>query len=73
MQTPLYLVPVLREIYGSAKDEIELRIIALEIITTLQAASLRSQAFQLYTGLDIFNKAQRDKLIEIIINSVTNK
>ncbi|MFT8316407.1 MAG: TetR/AcrR family transcriptional regulator [Clostridium sp.] len=73
MQTPLYLIPLLREIYSNTKDEIEMRIIALEIITTLQVACISSQAFQLYTGMDINNKVQRDELIDTIVNSVTNK
>lgn len=34
MQVPLYIMPIIREIYGSAKNEIEMRIIALEIIST---------------------------------------
>ncbi|MBC2397949.1 TetR/AcrR family transcriptional regulator [Clostridium tetanomorphum] len=73
MQTPLYLIPILREIYKDTKDEIEMRIIALEIIATLQVTYIRSQAFQIYTGIDINNKAQRDELIDIIVNSVINK
>lgn len=73
MQTPLYLVPVLREIYGSTKDEIEIRLIAFEIITTFQAAFVNSKAFQLYTGVDINNKVQRDKIIDTIIKSIINK
>lgn len=73
MQTPLYIIPILREIYGNTKDEIEIRIIALEIITTLQVVCTRSPAFKLYTGIDINIKSQRDKLIYTIIKSVTNK
>lgn len=73
MQTPLYLMPILREIYGETKDEIEIRLIALEIIATFQVAYIRSQSFQLYIGIDINDKAQRDKLIDTIINNIINK
>lgn len=73
MEVPLYLVPILKDIYGSAKDEIEIRIIALEIVSTLQVAYMNSQKFQLYIGMDINNKLQRDKLIDTVINSIIKK
>ena len=72
-QAPLYLIPILREIFGDTKDEVELRIIALEVITALQVASLRPQAFQFYSGIDLFNKTQRDKFIETLVNSIVKK
>lgn len=70
MQVPLYILPIIREIYGSAKNEIEIRIIALEIISTLQVIYISSKDFQLYTGMDISNKTQRDTLIDTIINNI---
>lgn len=70
MQVPLYIMPIIREIYGSTKDEIEMRIVALEIISTLQVIYIGSQDFQLYTGMDINNKTQRDKLIDTIVNNI---
>lgn len=73
MEVPLYLVPILKDIYGSTKDEIEIRIIALEIVSTLQVAYMNSQKFQLYIGMDINNKLQRDKLIDTVINSIIKK
>lgn len=73
METPLYLMPILRKIYGNRKEEIEMRIIALEIITTLQVICTRSEVFKLYSGIDINIKSQRDTLINTIIKSVTQK
>lgn len=73
MQTPLYLIPILREIYKNTKDELEIRIIALEIISTLQAACINSRALQLYTGMDANNKSHRDRIIDTIVNSVITK
>lgn len=70
MQTPLYLIPILREIYGSKKDEIEMRIIALQIIATLQVACINPSALQLYIGVNVDNKAHRDHFIDTIVNSV---
>jgi AcrR family transcriptional regulator len=73
MQAPLYLVPVLREIFGKQKDEIEIRIIALQILTTMQSVYLRSTEFQLYTGMDINNAIQRNKLIDMLVDNVIKK
>lgn len=73
IQTPLYYVPLLREIYKDQKDEIELIIIALQLHSILQITFLRSSAFQLYTGIDIYNKSQRDKFIDTCVNNLINK
>lgn len=73
MQTPLYLMPVLREMFGDKKDEVEIRIIALEIIATCQVVFLRSQVFKMYTGMDIKNKSQRDKFIDTLVNNLNKK
>ncbi len=72
-QTPLTLLPVLREIYKDQRDEFELRIIALEIISTIQVASINPQKFQIYSGIDINSKPQRDKFIERIIKTTIKK
>ena len=73
IQTPLYYVPLLREIYKDQKDEIQLRIIALQLNSILQISFLRSSAFQLYTGIDIYNKSQRDKLIDTCVDNLIKK
>jgi AcrR family transcriptional regulator len=73
MQTPLYLIPILREIYSNTKNEIEIRIIALQLTTTLQVISVNSHTFQLYAGIDPNNKIQRDELIDILVDSITKK
>ncbi|MDP4145852.1 MAG: TetR/AcrR family transcriptional regulator [Bacillota bacterium] len=73
IQTPLYYIPLLREIYKNEKDEIELRIIALQLNTILQVVFLRSSAFQIYTGIDIYDKAQRDKFIDACVDNLIKK
>jgi AcrR family transcriptional regulator len=70
IQTPLYYVPLLREIYDDKKDEIELRIIAMQLNSVMQIVFLRPSAFQLYTGIDIYNKAQRDKFIDSCVDNL---
>lgn len=66
----LYLLPILREIFKGKKSEIELRLIAFQIIVATQSIYLRQEAFHMLTGIDIKNKAERDCLIEMIIDNL---
>lgn len=68
MDTPLYLIPVMREIYGNNKDEREIRIVALALVSTLQTAFLRSRYLKGYIGCDINNETDRDRIIDILVD-----
>ncbi|MBL4933328.1 TetR/AcrR family transcriptional regulator [Clostridium paridis] len=70
IQTPLYYVPLLSKIYNNQKDESELRIIALQLHSIMQVVFLRSSAFQAYSGIDIYNKQQRDKFIDMCVDNL---
>lgn len=70
MGAVLYLIPVLREIYGGARDEIELRIIAMQILLPLQAASIDTSKFFSYSGIDLRDSAQRDRFIDRLIDNI---
>lgn len=70
MKTPLFLIPVLKDIFGNQKDEIQLRIIALQIILPLQATSISPSALYLYSGIDLYNEAQRDTFIDALVNNI---
>ena len=70
IQTPLYYIPLLRKICKNQKDESELRIIALQLNSIMQIVFLRSSAFQVYSGIDIYNKLQRDKFIDTCVNNL---
>lgn len=70
METPQYILPILRKIFKHNKDEVEIRILALQIIVTIQIMYLRSDIFQRYSGIDISNEKQRNKAIDILIDSI---
>jgi len=70
MQAPLYLVPILKEIFGGQKDDMELRIIALQIIQPIQLSGLNPAAFHMYSGIDISNPEQRDRFIDKLIDNM---
>lgn len=70
MQAQLTLVPILREIFGEQKDEINLRIIAMQILLPLQVTALSPQAFHFYSGIDLFDETQRNKFIDILVDNL---
>lgn len=70
LQTPLYLVPILKKIYGNRKTEIELRVIALQILQPLQNAGIVPDAFHLYSGFNLFEEDQRNNYIELLVDNI---
>ncbi|MDR0293774.1 MAG: TetR/AcrR family transcriptional regulator [Oscillospiraceae bacterium] len=71
MQAPLYIVPLLKEIFGGQKDDMQLRIIALQLIQPIQASALNTAAFYMYSGIDLGNSEQRGRFIDALIENLT--
>lgn len=72
-QTPLYLLPLLKEIYGNQKDDMQLRIIALQILHPIQVMGLNAAAYHLYSGVDLYNTEQRGCFIDTLIDNLVNQ
>lgn len=72
MQTPLHLIPLLKEIYGSQKDDMQLRIIALQILHPIQVTGLNAAEFHLYSGIDLYDAEQRNQFIDTLIDNLIN-
>ena len=72
LKTALYLIPLLKEIFGAQKDDMELRIIALQIIHPIQVTGLNSDAFHMFSGIDLYNEEQRGTFIDMLINNLVN-
>ena len=70
LQTPVYLVPILKKVYGNRKTEIELRVIALQILQPLQNAGIVPDAFHLYSGFNLFEEDQRNNYIELLVDNI---
>jgi AcrR family transcriptional regulator len=66
----LYLLPILRRIFNEKKTEVELRLLAIQIIVAFQSIYLRQEAFHMFTGLDIENRCDRELAINMIINNL---
>lgn len=70
MDAALYLIPILREVYPQEKDEIQLRIIALQILLPIQVASINPSAFRIFTGIDLHDSKQREAYIDTLIDNI---
>ncbi len=69
MQMPLHLIPLLKQIFGDKKDDMELRILALQILYPIQVTGLNRDAFYMYSGIDVSDQGQRSCFIEKLINN----
>jgi AcrR family transcriptional regulator len=60
---PQLILPEIRNHFGTKRSEAECRIIAYEMISFLQLAFYRTEAFMRYTGIDL---TKENKVIELI-------
>jgi AcrR family transcriptional regulator len=70
MEAHLHLVPIIREIFGGQKDDMQLRIIAMQILQPIQFSGLNPAAFHMYSGFDISDPEQRDSFIDILVDNL---
>lgn len=70
MQTPLHLIPLLKQIFGDRKDDMELRILVLQILYPIQVTGLNRDAFYMYSGINVSDKDQRNRFIDNLINNL---
>lgn len=61
---PQYILPEIRDHFGVKKNETECRIIAYELVSFLQLAFYRSDAFLRYTGIDLTKESTVNELID---------
>jgi len=70
MEAELFLIPILKEIFGDKKDEMQLRIIAMQILLPLQAAGVDPSSFRVYSGIDLKSDEQRNDLIDTLVDNL---
>ena len=63
---------IIKEIFPN-KNEQEIKLITHTLISSVQLAFLRADVINDFTGLDMFEKKQRDKIIDIVINNIIKK
>lgn len=70
VRTSLYLLPFLKEIYGDEKTEVELRILALQILQPIQFAGISPSEFLVYSGIHFYEETERNRFIDLLVNNV---
>ena len=61
---PLYVLPEIREHFGGRRSDTECRIIAYEMVSFLQLAFYRSDAFLRYAGMNLTDVAAANWLVD---------
>ncbi|MDF2890341.1 MAG: TetR/AcrR family transcriptional regulator [Clostridia bacterium] len=69
-QTIEAYLPVIKEIWGDSKSEEEIFLSTHILIATLQSAFLRRNVFMQSTKIDFYDTEQRERLIDIIIDTI---
>ncbi len=69
-QTTTAYLHVIRQICKDEKDDNQIYIITHIMISTIQETFLRNDVLMQKLGIDFFNKEQRDKYLDRIINTI---
>jgi AcrR family transcriptional regulator len=69
-QTIEAYLPVIKEIWGDKKTEEEIFLSTHILIGALQSAFLRRNVFMQSTKIDFFDKEQRERIIDMIIDTI---
>lgn len=70
MGAELTLLPLLKQVVGDEKSEIELRIMAMQILKPIQVSALAPDSFKVYSGFDLYNENQRSKFVDILVDNL---
>lgn len=70
MQAPLRIIPLLRDVFGEEKDDVQLRVMALQILYPLQAAGLELGIFHVYSGWDLRDPEHRKRYVDMLIDNI---
>ncbi|MFB6468867.1 TetR/AcrR family transcriptional regulator [Cytobacillus sp. Hz8] len=65
---PLDILPFIKEHFGVNKSEAECRVIAFQIVYTMQVIFYRNEDFRKYSGIDITNKVHLNNFINMQLN-----
>jgi hypothetical protein len=68
-----HITPLLKEHFGGTKTDLEIKLIALQLISTMQLILLKREAFHRFTGVDIGDRAQREEAMNIILDSIVTE
>lgn len=65
---PQYILPEIRAHFGGSRDETECRVIAYEMVSFLQLAFYRDDAFLRYAGLNLADEETANRVLDMQLN-----
>lgn len=66
------ILPLLKELYGDQKSELELKLLALQLIIPLQVILLNPKAYKKSLGVDITDAETSFQLLDTFIENIIN-
>ncbi len=70
MATARLTLPALREAFGPDRTELQLRVLALQLVAPLQVALLRHAVFREYAGVEMGDDRARDALVDDLVDNL---
>lgn len=64
------IMPMLRDIFGPTRSDLEVKLAALEIVAATQMIYLKMDDFMRYAGVDVRNPKQREEALDALLNTV---
>lgn len=68
IETPHYILPLIREHFGGQKDETECRVLAHALLSYLVLLYFREDAFAQYAGINLHKQEERKKLLDMLLH-----
>jgi len=68
-----FITPLLKEHFGRSKSDLEIKVMALQMIAALQRILLKMEDFQRYSGVNIRDAKQREEVIDILISTLATQ
>ena len=65
---PLDLLPYIKMLFGAKKSETDCRVIAFQMVYTMQLIFYRAEDFHKYSGIDITNGQQLQDFLDLQLN-----
>ena len=64
------LLPLLREHFGTALSEPEIRLTAMQLVIPLQAMAVRAEDVEVFTGFDPLDEAVIDQVVDRLVDNI---
>ncbi len=70
ISTSMMILPLLSEIFKESKTEVELKLIALQIITPMQVLFLNAIEYKEHLKKDLFHEQRRSEVLDQMIDNI---